>query len=118
MRTNRPVPVTGRGWMPPVPVVVEKMVVQLVPSGEVWIWKPLAKAASQFNTTWLMVSLAPRSTWSHCGSANALDHRVVVLPSTALAAGVPVFSTDDAVAVLPCDSKVPGPPPPPLDDAP
>src|SRR5437660_524294 len=118
MRTNRPVPVTGRVWMPPVPVVVAKMVVQLVPSGEVCIWKALAKAASQFSTTWLMVWLAPRSIWSHCGSLNVLDHRVVVLPSTALAAGVPVFSTDDAVAGLPCDSRVPGPGPPPPDDAP
>jgi hypothetical protein len=27
MRTNRPVPVTSRVWVPPVPVVVEKIVV-------------------------------------------------------------------------------------------
>ena len=43
----------------------------------------LAYAASQFSTTWLMVAVAPRSTWSHCGSLKALDQRVPVLPSTA-----------------------------------
>src|SRR5579862_241334 len=43
----------------------------------------------------------PRSTSSHCGSENALDHRVPVLPSTALDAGKLAFSSDDAVAVLP-----------------
>src|SRR5258708_5391528 len=53
-----------------------------------------------------MVSTEPRSTWSHCGSLNALDQRVPVLPSTAEAAGVPTFSTDDAVASLPCESNV------------
>src|SRR5258705_11746338 len=41
----------------------------------------------------------PRSTCHHCGSLNALDQRLVVLPSLALLAGVPAFSTDDAVAV-------------------
>src|SRR5215472_7297503 len=44
--------------------------------------------------------LEPRSTSSHCGSENALDHRVPVLPSTALDAGKPEFSSDEAVAVL------------------
>src|SRR5229473_2880386 len=39
----------------------------------------------------------PRSTSSHCGSENADDQRVPVLPSVAFAAGVPAFSTDDAV---------------------
>jgi hypothetical protein len=34
-----------------------------------------------------MDALAPRSTWSHCGSLKALDQRVVVLPSTAADAG-------------------------------
>ena len=53
-----------------------------------------------------MVAVDPRSTWSHCGSLAALDHRVPVLPSTAALAGVPAFSTDDAVAGLPCDSRV------------
>src|SRR6266568_6988513 len=42
----------------------------------------------------------PRSTSSHCGSANALDHRVPVLPSVAADAGVPAFSVLEAVVVL------------------
>lgn len=46
-----------------------------------------------------MVCVEPRSTWSHCGSDQADDQRVVVLPSTAAEAGVPPFSTDEAVAV-------------------
>ena len=44
----------------------------------------------------------PRSTSSHWGSENALDHRVPVFPSTAFEAGKLAFSSDDAVAVLPC----------------
>jgi hypothetical protein len=44
-----------------------------------------------------MVAVAPRSTWIHCGSLNALDQRVPVLPSVALDAGVPPFSIEDAV---------------------
>ena len=50
--------------------------------------------------------LADRPGWSrdrprsHCGSENALDQRVPVLPSTASAAGVPAFSVEDAVAGL------------------
>jgi hypothetical protein len=39
----------------------------------------------------------PRSTSSHCGSENALDHRVPVLPSVAAAAVKPALSRDDAV---------------------
>ena len=70
--------------MPPVPAVVEKMVVQVVPSGEVWIWNALAYAASQFRATWVIEALEPRSTCSHCGSLNALDQRVAVLPSKAV----------------------------------
>ena len=57
--------------------------VQVVPSGEVWIWNAVAYAASQCRTTWVIEALAPRSTCSHCGSENALDQRVPVLPSTA-----------------------------------
>src|SRR6266568_2310796 len=86
------------------------MVVQLVPSVDVWIWKALAYAASQFRATWLMVCVAPRSTSSHCGSLNALDQRVPVLPSTAFEAGYPAPSSDDAVAGWPWDSRVPDPP--------
>jgi len=87
MRTNRPVPVTLRVCVPPVPVVVEKIVVQVVPSGEVWIWNAVAYAVSHCKTTWLIEAVAPRSTCSHCGSEKALDQRVLVLPSTAFDAG-------------------------------
>src|SRR5258708_23442002 len=83
------------------------MVVQVVPSGDVWIWKAFAYAASQFRTTWLMACVAPRSTCSHCGSLKALDQRVPVFPSTAFAAESPAFSSDDAVAGWPWDSSVP-----------
>jgi hypothetical protein len=48
----------------------------------------------------------PRSTWSHWGSAAALDQRVPSLPSTAAEAGVPAFSVVEALAGLPCDSSV------------
>jgi len=92
--------------VPPVPVVVEKIEVQFVPSGDVWIWNAVAYAASHCSTTWVIEALAPRSTCSHCGSENALDQRVAVLPSNAAEAGVPAFSIDDAVAGLPCDSSV------------
>jgi hypothetical protein len=87
-------------------VVVEKIVVHVLPSGEAWIWNDLAYAASQFKTTWVTEALAPRSTCSHCGSLNALDHRVPVLPSTAFDAGNVEFSSDDAVAGIPCDNNV------------
>jgi hypothetical protein len=81
-------------------------VVQVEALADVWIWNDLAYAASQFSETELIVAVAPRSTCSHCGSLNALDHRVPVLPSTAALAGVPAFSLLDAVAVLPCESRV------------
>src|SRR4051812_45845705 len=77
------------------------MSVQAEPSAEVWILKALPYADSQLSATELMVSVAPRSTLSHCGSLAALDQRVPVLPSTAAEAGVPAFSVLDAVAVLP-----------------
>src|SRR6202020_700644 len=76
------------------------MVVQLVLSVEVWIWNAVAYAVSQSRPTWQMLWEEPRSTSSHCGSENALDQRVPVLPSVAAAAGVPAFSVDDAVVVL------------------
>src|SRR5262245_48441051 len=100
MRTYRPVPVTLRVWVPPVPVVVEKMVVQVELSVEVWIWNDLPYAASHCKTTWQTACAEPRSTSSHCGSENALDQRVPAFPSTAADAGVPAFSVEDAVAVL------------------
>src|ERR1700757_4988216 len=60
----------------------------------------------------------PRSTSSHCGSENADDHLVPVLPSTAADAGVPAFSVEEAVAVLFSATlvvpQVPVPPPPPV----
>src|ERR687895_2090771 len=82
------------------------MLVHDVPLPEVWSWKARPYAASQRSTIWLMAAVTPRSTWSHCGSLNVLDQRVPVLPSTAADAGVPAFSTDDAVAGRPCDSSV------------
>src|ERR1700743_2497452 len=92
--------------MPPVPVVVLKIVVHGVPSGEVWIWNAEPNAASQLSTTWLTDAVAPRSTWIHCGSVNALDQRVPGLPSVAWPAGKVAFSREDAVVGLPWDSRV------------
>ena len=113
MRTYRPVPETVRFWMPPVPVVVEKIGVQVTASGEVCIWNALPYAASQFSVTLQMFWLDPRSTCSHCGSLKALDQRVPVLPSNAAEAGVPAPSIDDAVAGwLRAAFAVPQPPPP------
>src|SRR5450755_658726 len=76
------------------------MEVQVVPSGEVWIWNALPYAVSQFSMTWQIDWVEPRSTSSHCGSENALDQRVPRLPSTAAEAGEPAFSSEDAVAGL------------------
>src|ERR1700733_2679724 len=63
----------------------------------------------------------PRSTSSHCGSENADDHLVPVLPSVASAAGVPAFSIEEAVVgwfsatfVVPQLPPVPVPPPLPV----
>src|SRR5215472_2964726 len=98
MRTNRPLPATLSVWVPPVPVVVEKIDVQVVPSAEVWIWNALPNAVSQCSVTWQMDCTVPRSTCSHCGSENALDQRVPWLPSTAFEAGNEAFSNEDAVA--------------------
>src|SRR5258706_426613 len=92
--------------VPPVPVVVENAVVQVVPLVDVWIWYAVAYAASQVSTTWHTARLPPRSTWIHCGSENAEGQRVAVLPSTAGGAGVPAFSVDDVVAGRPWDSRV------------
>src|ERR1039457_1396492 len=98
MRTYRPVPETVSVWMPPVPVVVEKIGVQFTASGDVWIWNALPYAVSQFRVTWQIDWVEPRSTCSHCGSLKALDQRVPRLPSTAAEAGGPAFSVEDAVA--------------------
>src|SRR3954447_23155387 len=53
-----------------------------------------------------MFAELPRSTRSHCGSLQALPQRLVVLPSTAAAAGAPPFSVDEASAGRPCESNV------------
>src|SRR5262249_25500619 len=112
IRRYRPVPVTFRVCVPPVPVVVEKMLVHVDASAETWIWNPVANAASQVRTTWHTAIDEPRSTCNHCGSLNALDHRVPVFPSTAFDAGKDAFSVDDAVAGRPCAAfAVPQPPP-------
>jgi hypothetical protein len=58
------------------------------------------------STTCVIDAVAPRSTCSHCGSENADDQRVPVLPSTAAEAGYAPLSTDDAMAGLPWDSSV------------
>src|SRR5580692_7656111 len=47
-----------------------------------------------------MLFVEPRSTSSHCGSENADDQRVPVLPSVAFAAGKLAFSVEEAVVVL------------------
>src|SRR5690348_10613071 len=90
------------------------MLVQLVASVDTWIWNALPYAASQLSTTWQMLYVAPRSTCIHCGSENALDHRVPVLPSTARFGPVPAFSLPELVAVLlSATFVVPQDPPPP-----
>src|SRR5258707_5762740 len=61
----------------------------------------VANADSQAMEKPLIEALAPRSTWSHCGSLQAEDHRVVSEPSMAAEAGVLALSTDDAVASAP-----------------
>src|SRR5579862_7162472 len=48
-------------------------------------------------TTWQMGWVEPRSTSSHCGSENALDQRVVRLPSVAFDAGQAGPWMEDAV---------------------
>src|SRR5689334_17563832 len=58
-----------------------------------------------------MECTAPRSTWIHCGSLKALDHRVPALPSVAFAGPRLAFSTEDAVVGWPWDSRPPPPPP-------
>src|SRR5215813_10544090 len=78
------------------------MVVQVELSADTWIWKAAAYAVSQSSVTWQTAWDEPRSTSSHCGSEKELDHRVPVFPSTAFEAGKLAFSSDEAVAVLPC----------------
>src|SRR3712207_6229818 len=75
--------------------------VQVVPLVEVSMRYALPYAASHVSLTRDTVTVLPRSTWIHCGSANWLDQRVEALPSTALAAAYPPPSTEEAVAALP-----------------
>src|SRR5215475_5206578 len=76
------------------------MLVQVELSVDTWIWNAVAYAVSHCRVTPQMLCADPRSTSSHCGSENALDQRVPVLPSTAAEAGKLAFSKEDAVAVL------------------
>src|SRR5260370_42597809 len=86
------------------------MVVQVVPLGETCSWNERAYAASQLRSTPQIDTVAPRSIWIHCGSLNALDQRVPVLPSTAAGAADAAFSVDDAVAGPPgAQSVLPAP---------
>jgi hypothetical protein len=114
IRTYRPLPDTVRSSVPPSPVVVEYTGVHVASSSETSIRYAFPYAASHSSLTWLSVDLVPRSTEIHCGSLpSLLAQRVFVFPSTAFDAGSELLSTDDAVAGLPCESRVAGPQPPP-----
>src|SRR5204863_8735789 len=104
-----------RSSIAPLPVVVVKMVVHVVPSVDTWIVYALAYAASQVSFTWLTLAVVPRSTCNHCGSTpSLLAQRVPVrLPSNAAPAGNDDDSSEEAVAGLPWDSRT-GPPPTPV----
>src|SRR5690242_20093485 len=106
MRTNRPLAETVTVWVPSAPLVTGVASVQALPSADTWILKVAARAVSQCIEICVMAWVEPRSTCSHCGSANADDHRVPSSPSVAELAGVPAFSVDDAVVGLPCESRV------------
>src|SRR5215469_4038025 len=54
----------------------------------------------------LMEAVAPRSTWSHCGSLQAEDQRVVRSPSMALDGGYAALCTEEAVASAPMERFV------------
>src|SRR5256885_2842287 len=94
---KRPLPPTLRVWVPPVPVVVEKIDVHVLLSLDVWTWNALPNAVSQLSTTWQTLWVEPRSTSSHCGSENWLDQRVPWFPSVAFPAGKLALSCDEAV---------------------
>src|SRR3954471_441456 len=87
--------------VPPAPDVVLYTCDQFVASLETSMRYAVANAASQWIVNPLMAALAPRSSCSHWGSLQADDQRVDWSPSTAAEAGVPAFSTDDAVALEP-----------------
>src|SRR3954470_17928544 len=84
--------------MPPSPPVMLSTVVQSVPLSETSSVYAVANAGSQVSLISEIDDRAPRSSVSVCGSANALDQRVVVSPSMALDAGNAALSSDVAVA--------------------
>ena len=75
-RTYRPEPLTPRLSKPPLPLVVEYPVYQLLPSFETCTAYARAYAASQASCTWLNDCIEPRSTCSHAESTHSLAHRV------------------------------------------
>ena len=93
---DRPV----RFCTPPVPVVVEKMLVQFALSVDTWIWNAVAYAVSQFRVTPQMlcagaeVDLQPLRVGERARPAGA------GVPVHRGAAGMPAFSVEEAVAVL------------------
>ncbi len=72
----------------PLPVVVEKIGVQELPSPETWIWYARAYAGSHCSTTWLICAVAPRSTEIQPGSTQPfvvlVAHRLAGSLSNAL----------------------------------
>src|SRR3954464_11035075 len=84
--------------MPPSPPVMFSTVVQSVPLSETSSVYAVANAGSHVSLISEIDDRAPRSSVSVCGSASALDQRVVVFPSMALEAGNAALSSDVAVA--------------------
>ncbi len=77
-------PATSRDWLPPVPFVTVATVLNpVVALSETCTRKALPYAPSHRSTTLHSAVRAPRSTVSVWLSANVLDQRVVVEPSTA-----------------------------------
>src|SRR2546430_3164868 len=105
-RTNRPNPVTAMSSRPPWPVVVEETVRHHTPSGEVCTWYARAQPPAQVRLTRLTVDWAPRSTDIHCSSPPRLRHAVAGSPSTAAVATRAGPASLEAVAGLPCESRV------------
>src|SRR4051794_8008577 len=93
--------------IPPSPEVTFIAVVHVLLLLETWIWYAFPYAASQLRRTRVTEHTADRSTVIHWGSLAAEDQRVPVFPSTARFAAVPAFSTEEALAGLPCDSREP-----------
>src|SRR6185437_13829365 len=98
---NRPVALSETVCVPSIPLVTGVASVHALPSVDTWILKVAARAVSQCSSAPQICCDEPRSTCSHCGSANADDQRVPSLPSVAEVAGVPAFSADEAVVGWP-----------------